>query len=80
MYHHLNLNIATSVQLSPEQLAPFGSTSQLLVDESISSTVATIDSSANRDDFTATAKISECTIPSGLTILCNTMAEFIISV
>ena len=50
-----------SVQLSPEQVATFGSTSQLLVDESISS-AATIDSSANRDDFTATAKISECSL------------------
>jgi hypothetical protein len=50
------------LQLSPDQLASFGSTSQLLVDESIS-TAATIDSSATtRDDFTATAKISEWTL------------------
>ena len=53
--------LSICLQLSPEQIAPFGSTSQLLVDEGISS-AATIDSGANRDDFTATAKISEWTL------------------
>ena len=49
------------MQLSPEQIAPFGSTSQLLVDDSVSSAAA-IDSFVNRDDFTATAKISKWTL------------------
>ena len=43
------------LQLSPEQVAPLGSASLVNVDEGSYTT----DSCTSRDDFTATAKISE---------------------
>lgn len=53
-----------SMQFSPEQVAHSGSTTQLLVDENLSS-MSAVDGHANRDDFTATAKISEWALPPG---------------
>lgn len=47
------------MQLSPEQVGSGGSASQLMADESIFSMT---DSCAIRDDFTATAKISESVV------------------
>lgn len=54
------------MQFSPEQVAHSGSTTQLLVDENLSS-MSAVDGHANRDDFTATAKISEwALLPGGM--------------
>ena len=59
--HCIHVTMVFSIQLSPEQVAPFGSTSQLHIDDSTASLITT-DNCINRDDFTATAKISKCVL------------------